>query len=185
MTPWGFLVYRLAWSPSSTDARWAQAKQKLIAGAITESRDGIEENDGNPDTATFIFEEGPDLKGLSIDDVRRKFNPTYPTDDAPPDRQDGMCPMVFLVVDDASLESILSSDENENETPYVVAVDATTTESEQMTMVGDDLRPVEWDGTMKVEVGAVMVNLYLRAVGEGAISMGEIHPDVGEIWEGI
>jgi hypothetical protein len=38
---------------------------------------------------------------------------------------------------------------------------------------------------MKVDARVIFASFYLRAVGDNSLSMAEIHPDPGEIWDGM
>jgi hypothetical protein len=89
------------------------------------------------------------------------------------------------VVDQEAIQSILEG--TDDDMGYVLAVDATTETSAQYEVVeveGEEnqVRPVAWDGTMKVQIDDILGSLYLRAIGNNNLTMGEIHPDMGEVW---
>ncbi|KAI9827411.1 MAG: hypothetical protein M1819_006952 [Sarea resinae] len=192
---WGFVVYRTTYDD---DAAFAVAKTKILATLSTaEGREEIEENRGDPDLATLKFiDDEAALKDRTAQEVRLIFNPLYkpnnPDDDddeadrGPPLRSDGLCSDACLMIDAASLHSILHA--TDDEPGYVIAIDAATEVSEQYTDQMDQdgethLEPVPWDGTMRVRVESIFSEFYLRSVGEGILTMGEIHGDMGTVWE--
>ena len=90
------------------------------------------------------------------------------------------------MIDDASMNSIISH--TEINPGYVIAIDANNETSEQY-QFGDDshdeAKPVPWDGTMMINVDSIFTDFYLRGIGENSMVMGEIHGDMGEVWDGI
>lgn len=104
----------------------------------------------------------------------------------PPPRDDGLCDLACLMIDETSMDSVLN---HTKESPgYVIAVDADSEKSEQWISKpdgGEDDHEVircEYDGTMKVHVEDFLTEFYLRSIKDGALIMGEIHGSPNRIW---
>ena len=76
--------------------------------------------------------------------------------------QGKLCPHVCLVVDKASLKSIIR-DRN----PFVIAVDA-------IDHLPDDNPP--WDGTFRLSTASIFDEFYLRTVSSNVLTMVEVRP---------
>jgi len=106
-------------------------------------------------------------------------------DDSPPSRDDEVCEEACLMVDEASMES--SINHSEDHPGYVIAVDAVSEESEKWTTkegTEDELIQCEYDGSMKVHVEFLPTEFYLRSLKDGVLTIGEIHGEPDQIWEG-
>ena len=130
---------------------------------------------------------------------RSIFNPNYhprvidgeneeePSDnEPPPTRDDGLFEEACLMIDEASMQSII--DHSKDSPGYVIAIDATSEVSEQWTTkegTKDELIQCEYDGTIKVDVEYFLTEFYLRSLKDGVLTMGEIHGKPDEIWSGV
>lgn len=206
---WGWVIYRTSYPPTTSDSDYAVAKAKLVSLAWNEdTHESIIGSNGDPETAAVKWVDNQDLlDGKTVAEVRMIHNPNYKprastdeNEDEDEDEEEGaegsemrgdnLCPHACLVLDAGAVRSISDFDETSASSgkPYVIAIDAENDRSEQW-VEGDEegaqMKRVEWDGSMKVAVGAVFDELYCRSVGEGVLGMGEVHPDAGEIWEGV
>jgi hypothetical protein len=125
----------------------------------------------------------------------RTFNPIYqrlPREGSevesipPPTCNDGLCENACLMIDKASMNSVLAH--IEKKPGYMVAVDA---ESEQWTSkpgAGDDDQKMvhcEFEGTMKVHFEYFLTEFLLRSIKDGVLTMGETHGKPEEVWSGV
>ena len=107
-------------------------------------------------------------------------------DESPPNRDDGLCEDACLMIDEDSMQSVISH--TEDRPGYVIAVDAASEESEQWTGKEgneDELIQCDYDGTMKVHVEHFLTELYLRSLRNGVLTMGEIHGKPDKVWSGV
>lgn len=117
------------------------------------------------------------------------FNPSHDTEEAVdglPIRDDGLCDTVCLMIDEAAMNAILA---HFKEKPgYIIAVHALNEESEQWRLDHDEdgdgswTKRGEWDGAMMVHLESVFEEFFLRNVGTGLLTMGDIHGEQGKVW---